>query len=89
MYFYTKFTYNEYIGPCFLSHVVIQFSPSDLPGVARENVGTPGNLSDDLKVYKSDDRRKKKKRCWYQKRFKKVGKKMKALSQFGVHGSAI
>jgi hypothetical protein len=28
---FTKFTYNEYIGPYFLSHVVLQFSPSDLP----------------------------------------------------------
>jgi hypothetical protein len=27
----TKFTYNEYIGPYFLSHVVLRFSPSDLP----------------------------------------------------------
>jgi hypothetical protein len=31
--FFTKFTYNEYIGPYFLSHVVLRFSPSDLPGV--------------------------------------------------------
>jgi hypothetical protein len=31
-YFFTKFTYNEYIGPYFLSHVVLRFSPSDLPG---------------------------------------------------------
>ena len=30
---FTKFTYNEYIGPYFLSHVVLRFSPSDLPGV--------------------------------------------------------
>jgi hypothetical protein len=30
--FLTKFTYNEYIGPYFLSHVVLRFSPSDLPG---------------------------------------------------------
>jgi hypothetical protein len=29
--FFTKFTYNEYIGPYFLSHVVLRFSPSDLP----------------------------------------------------------
>jgi hypothetical protein len=29
---FTKFTYNEYIGPYFLSHVVLRFSPSDLPG---------------------------------------------------------
>jgi hypothetical protein len=28
---FTKFTYNEYIGPYFLSHVVLRFSPSDLP----------------------------------------------------------
>jgi hypothetical protein len=34
MYFFTKFTYNEYIGPYFLSHVVLRFSPSDLPGTA-------------------------------------------------------
>jgi hypothetical protein len=27
----TEFTYNEYIGPYFLSHVVLRFSPSDLP----------------------------------------------------------
>jgi hypothetical protein len=25
--FLTKFTYNEYIGPYFLSHVVLRFSP--------------------------------------------------------------
>jgi hypothetical protein len=25
--FFTKFTYNEYIGPYFLSHVVLRFSP--------------------------------------------------------------
>ena len=31
---FTKFTYNEYIGPYFLSHVVLRFSPSDLPGVS-------------------------------------------------------
>jgi hypothetical protein len=30
---FTKFTYNEYIGPYFLSHVVLRFSPSDLPGI--------------------------------------------------------
>jgi hypothetical protein len=30
--FFTKFTYNEYIGPYFLSHVVLLFLPSDLPG---------------------------------------------------------
>jgi hypothetical protein len=29
--FFTKWTYNEYIGPYFLSHVVLRFSPSDLP----------------------------------------------------------
>jgi len=29
--FFTKFTYNEYIGPYFLSHVVLRFSPNDLP----------------------------------------------------------
>jgi hypothetical protein len=28
---FTKFTYNEYIGPYFLSHIVLQFSASDLP----------------------------------------------------------
>jgi hypothetical protein len=27
-------TYNEFIGPNFLSHVVLRVSPSDLPGVA-------------------------------------------------------
>ena len=32
--FFTKFTYNEYIGPYFLSHVVLRFSPSDLPGIS-------------------------------------------------------
>ena len=31
--FFTKFTYNEYIGPYFLSHVVLRFSPNDLPGL--------------------------------------------------------
>jgi len=30
---FTKFTYNEYIGPYFLSHVVLRFSPNDLPEV--------------------------------------------------------
>jgi hypothetical protein len=30
---FTKFTYNEYIGPFFLSHVVLRFLPSDLPGM--------------------------------------------------------
>jgi hypothetical protein len=29
--FFTNFTYNEYIGPYFLSHIVLRFSPSDLP----------------------------------------------------------
>jgi hypothetical protein len=29
--FLTKFTYNEYIGPYFLSHVVLRFFASDLP----------------------------------------------------------
>jgi hypothetical protein len=29
--FFTKFTYNEYIGPYFLSHIVLRFLPSDLP----------------------------------------------------------
>jgi hypothetical protein len=29
--FFTKFTYNEYIGPYFLSHVVLGFSPNELP----------------------------------------------------------
>jgi hypothetical protein len=33
MFFFTKLTHNEYIGPYFLSHVVLRFSPSDLPGV--------------------------------------------------------
>ena len=28
---FTKFTYNEYIAPYFLSHVVLRFSPNDLP----------------------------------------------------------
>jgi hypothetical protein len=32
--FFTKFTYNEYIGPYFLSHIVLRFLPSDLPGHA-------------------------------------------------------
>ena len=31
--FLTKFTYNEYIGTYFLSHVVLRFSPSHLPEV--------------------------------------------------------
>jgi len=31
--FFTKFTYNEYIGPYFLSHVVLRFFASDLPEV--------------------------------------------------------
>jgi hypothetical protein len=34
---FTKFTYNEYIGPYFLSHVVLRFSPSDLPGGLRRS----------------------------------------------------
>jgi hypothetical protein len=29
--FFTKLTYNEYIGPYFSSHVVLRFSHSDLP----------------------------------------------------------
>ena len=29
--YFIKFTYNEYIGPYFLSHIVLQFLPSDLP----------------------------------------------------------
>jgi hypothetical protein len=36
--FFTKFTYNEYIGPYFLSRVVLRFSPSDLP-----ETWTPGD----------------------------------------------
>ena len=28
---FTKFTYNEYIGPYFLLHVVLQFSPVNSP----------------------------------------------------------
>ena len=31
MYIFTKFTYNEYIGPYFLLHVVLRFFASDLP----------------------------------------------------------
>jgi hypothetical protein len=31
---FIKFTYNEYIGPYFLSHVVLRFLPSDLLEVA-------------------------------------------------------
>jgi hypothetical protein len=30
---FTNFTYNEYIGPYFLSHIVLRFLPSDLSGV--------------------------------------------------------
>jgi hypothetical protein len=29
--FFTKFIYNEYIGPYILSHIVLRFSLSDLP----------------------------------------------------------
>src|ERR1700737_759908 len=29
--FFTKFIYNEYIGPYFLSHVVLRFSPVNPP----------------------------------------------------------
>jgi hypothetical protein len=29
--FFSKFTYNEYIGPYFLSHVVLRFSPVNSP----------------------------------------------------------
>jgi hypothetical protein len=36
--FFTKLTYNEYIGPYFLSHVVLGFSPSDLPEGALQNL---------------------------------------------------
>jgi hypothetical protein len=36
--FFTKFTYNEYIGPYFLSHVALRFSPSDLPGVRKHEL---------------------------------------------------
>jgi hypothetical protein len=31
--FFTKFTYNEYIGPYFLSHVVLRFSPVKSPSL--------------------------------------------------------
>jgi hypothetical protein len=31
--FFTKFTYNEYIGSYFLSHIVLQFSPVNSPRV--------------------------------------------------------
>jgi hypothetical protein len=33
-----KFTYNEYIGPYFLLHVVLRFSPSDLPAIAIKDL---------------------------------------------------
>jgi hypothetical protein len=29
--FFTKFIYNEYIGPYFLSHVVVRFLPVNSP----------------------------------------------------------
>jgi len=31
--FFTKFTYNEYIGPYFLSHIVLRFSPVISPSI--------------------------------------------------------
>jgi len=33
--FFTKFTYNEYIGPYSLPHVVLRFSPVDSPRTPR------------------------------------------------------
>ena len=33
---FIKFTYKEYIGPYFLSHVVLRLLPSDLPKVCIE-----------------------------------------------------
>jgi hypothetical protein len=45
--FFTKFTYNEYIGPYFLSHVVLRFSPSDLPGGMPETPWVQGGSRSD------------------------------------------
>ena len=50
---FTKFTYNEYIGPYFLSHVVLRFSPSDLPelfsGLKLQCEDQPTNGKDYIK----------------------------------------
>jgi hypothetical protein len=51
---FTKFTYNEYIGPYFLSHVVLRFSLSDLPGRLRYyfwDKGLKDYVAVDLGVY--------------------------------------
>jgi len=39
MYFFTKFTYNEYIEPNFLSYVVLRFFASDLTKGLLEQLG--------------------------------------------------
>jgi hypothetical protein len=36
--FFTKFTYNEYIGPYFLSHVVLRFLPVNSPSQLVETL---------------------------------------------------
>jgi hypothetical protein len=36
--FFTKFTYNEYIGLYFLSHVVLRFSPVISPRYGFSNI---------------------------------------------------
>ena len=38
--FFTKFTYNEYIGPCFLSHVVLKLLPVPPPPQATTATAT-------------------------------------------------
>ena len=42
--FFTKFTYNEYIGPYFLSHVVLWFLPVIPPSVGVIHVYFPFEL---------------------------------------------
>ena len=37
--FFTKFIYNEYMGPGFLSHVVLRFSPVNSPRL-KSNTNT-------------------------------------------------
>ena len=46
--FFTKFIYNEYIGPCFLLHVVLRFSPENSPSLSSN---TPHLVSMNANTY--------------------------------------
>jgi hypothetical protein len=48
--FFTKFTYNEYIEPYFLSHVVIRFSPLISPRL-QEGMAIGKRLFGELKEF--------------------------------------